>query len=234
MRLKLVIFAGTVGAGKSTHLRLLQNYLLKKGIATKATSLKSAHLFAHSLLWIIAKLYSIRKSNLPIITAINETYPTLFKSFSFLFTFLDALSIVIKDLINIQLPLKFGKMVLVEEYLPATVLDYFVMFRVRKVIPYKYFNFIYKLCARILALAKHQGSLVFFFDAPNALLYKRYKDERYFVERKTYLDLQRKLLPRLYSNLLKDRIIYVITSNPISQVQHVIRNEIDKVLNLDS
>ncbi len=221
---RLIVFAGTVGAGKSTHLRLLHQHLVKRGVNTKKACLKTGNLMGYAFLKILSSMLVVKKSDVPLITVINESYPTLFRACGFLFTLIDALSLVVKDLISIKLPLMLGRFVLVEEYLPATVLDYLILFRVRKVISRKSFNIIYKLCASLSASCTQGQNVTFFFDASNDVLFKRYRSRGSFMEKRLYLDMQRRLLPHLYSRLLGGQIVFIDTSsNSIPDVQQLLR-----------
>jgi thymidylate kinase len=227
---KLIIFAGTVGAGKSTHLWLLYSYLKKRGIATTATFLKSANLMAYLFLKMIAALCGLKRNHVPPITTLNESRPDLFKALSFLFTLIDAFSIVIKYLFRVWLPLKLGRVVLVEEYLPATVFDYFVLLKIRKVITSRSFNVLYKLCALLASRTAHVSNIVFFFDAPNHVLFERYSRRGSFKERKLYLEMQRKLLPSLYSKFLGRQVVFLNSSKPVYQLERLIQSKVDAIL----
>jgi len=228
---KLIIFAGTVGAGKSTHLLLLRSQLIKEGISVKITFLKTTNLVAYIFLKAIAYCLKFKApSQVPLITALNESFPILFKRLSFVFVLIDVLSIVVKDLFCVRLPLKLRKTVLVEEYLPATILDYLIMLRVRKVISRRSFCIIYKFAALLCASLSMRTQIVtFFFDAPNHILFKRYQTRK-FKERKLYLEAQRKLLPNLYLRLLNANLIPISSSDSVSKVQHLIRGKVRELL----
>jgi hypothetical protein len=188
---------------------------------------------AHVLLRVLSNILgvrgsdSVRESDAPLITAISESYPDLFRACGFLFALFDALSIVVKDFVEIQLPLRLGRFVLVEEYLPATVLDYFILFRIRKVISKRCFNIIYRLCASLSALNARTKNITFFLDAPNDVLFKRYHNRSSFMERELYVNLQRRLLPPLYSELLLSEVVLIDTSsNSILRMQQSLRKAV--------
>jgi RNase adaptor protein for sRNA GlmZ degradation len=227
---KLIVFAGTVGAGKSTHLRLLYSYLKMRDIIATATFLKTANLMAYLLLKVIAAVCGLKRNHMPLITALNESRPSLFKAVSFLFTLADTFSIVIKYLFRVWLPFKLGRVVLVEEYLPATVFDYFVLLKVRKVVTSRSFNVLYKLCALLASRTAHVSNIVLFFDAPNHVLFERYSCRGSFKERKLYLEMQRKLLPSLYSKFLGSQVVFLDSSNPAYQLQLLIRSKVGAIL----
>lgn len=230
MEKRLIIFAGTVGAGKTTHLRLLQFYLSRKGINVRTVFLKTANLAAYLFLKIISMLCRLKSQGIPPITVINELHPTLFKRLSFILALLDAISIIVKDLICVRLPLKFGRVVLVEEYLPATIFDYFVLFKVRKVISRKSFNLMCK-CALLLLSSIHARSYVIFLNAANCELYRRYVQRKSFREREFYLHMQRRVLPRLYFELLKAKVVFIDTTrSSILQTHYLIRSKVREML----
>jgi len=120
----LLVFLGTVGVGKSTQISLLESRLVSKGFKVKATFLKTNHLFAYLLsIFLVRLIINKEKYSYPIRTLI-ENKPELMKKVFTLWLALDSLSLSILFFIRVYLPTKMGKIVIIEEYFPATISDY--------------------------------------------------------------------------------------------------------------
>lgn len=191
----LIAFVGPVGSGKSTQIKLIARYLRSKGLKVRTTYLKVGNLWAYSL-------YKIALMGWPIFK--NKW---LFK----LWIILDIFAISLKFLFSILIPLKRECIVLVEEYLPATVADYFHIAKIN--------GRLSKDVRVILAYACRLAMLVpftsIFLDANSAVLRRRWKLRGTITKEKNeYLLMQRRLVLSL-AILLSHRFIYIDTSNDV-------------------
>jgi hypothetical protein len=122
---RVIAFIGTVGSGKSTHMKLLYSKLKRKGLKIKMSFLKTGHLFAFILEISLAKIVANKRKDVFPIRALVEERPTLFRRIFRLWLGLDLISITLKFLAGIYLPLKLGYTILIEEYiLLASIINY--------------------------------------------------------------------------------------------------------------
>lgn len=200
----VIAFVGTVGAGKSTGIIFLDKYFKFKGFKVKITQFKVGNLWAYPL-------YKLASMGLPIF---RNNF--LLK----LWIILDIFAISLKFLISIWLPFKAGRIVLVEEYLPATIADYIHIARingyklkdVRGIIAY-----IYRLSASVPFTS-------IFLDANDVTLRKRWKLRGTPDEKPDYLIMQRKVLFSL-TKLLSSHLVCINTSNStLKEVSRFLRN----------
>lgn len=221
----LVVLVGAVGSGKSTHIRLLYLELKKNGLRARTTCLKTGHLFAFILEVFLARiLMNNRKDVYPIRVLIDDE-PLIFKRIFKLWILLDLISITVKFLISIYLPLKLGYTLLVEEYIPATISDYIYLSRILR-FPLKMNSFIIKYLLKLVNLCSPVQTI--FLDAENDELYLRYKLRRSPNETEDYLQMQRTILYRV-AKTLSNNFLYINTgSKTPSEVQRLIINHIQK------
>ncbi|MEM0216796.1 MAG: hypothetical protein QW612_04565 [Candidatus Bathyarchaeia archaeon] len=196
----LIAFVGTVGSGKSTHMKLLAANFRSKGLKVKVTLLKVGNLWAYPL-------YKMASIGWPIFK--NRC---LFK----LWIFLDILAVSLKFLILIWLPFKAGHIVLVEEYLPAIVADYLHIARINGHPP----KGVIATIAYIHRLAILAPFTSVFLNANDTILKERWKLRDTPSEKPEYLSMQRKLLLSL-TKLLSHHTIYIDTSDStVKDISH--------------
>ncbi|MEM0488984.1 MAG: hypothetical protein QW707_07295 [Candidatus Bathyarchaeia archaeon] len=114
MRKVLIVVAGPVGAGKSTQIRCLASHLRRVGKKVRVTYLKTVFILTRGLLSIFKSL-GISKEGLQKVHQLAVTIDLTMNMF--------LLSLL--ALLRVRLTLKFFDYVLVEEYLPGTLVDYF-------------------------------------------------------------------------------------------------------------
>ncbi|MDW8049447.1 MAG: hypothetical protein RMJ07_07245 [Nitrososphaerota archaeon] len=206
---RIIVFAGTVGSGKSTHMKLLYSELKRRRLKVKKIGfLKTGNLLAFVLEVFLAKMLASRRKDVHYIRALVEEKTNIFKRMFRLWLFLDLLSITIKFLIHVYLPLKLGYIVLVEEYIPAAISDYIYLSRILKS-PLKINSFAIRYMLKLINVCNPIHT--FFFDAGNNDLFIRWRMRGSLCERGEYIQMQRNVL-FLISRKLSHRFLYVNTS----------------------
>ena len=216
----VIAFAGTVGSGKSTQMRLLASTLKCRRVKVKISSLKTGHILAYFLEIILAKMLTKRRDVFPI-RALFEEKLHIFRKLFKLWLYLDVVSIAVKFLLSIFVPLKLGYVVLVEEYIPATIADYIYLSRIVDfVLKPKSFAITFPL--RLMYMGGFTHTI--FMDAENDILKSRQRQRGSFEEREDYLNMQRNLLLSI-SRKLSNRLLYLNTGKQaIEETHRLIRN----------
>jgi len=183
VKCRLIVFGGPVGAGKSTQIRYLRSAIKKVGVKNKTVFLKSGHMLAYLLGLILAKVVN-KKSDVAPIRALFENAPELFKRVFKLWLFFDLISVTVKFLLNIYIPFKLKYIIIVEEYIPATIADYLYLSSIANCplsatsFPVRYLLKLMNMCGPVC---------VVYLDAENAELYRRWKERKSPKEREDYL-----------------------------------------------
>jgi len=191
---QLIVFVGPVGAGKSTHVRLLCLYLRRRGLKVRMCFLKTNHLFAYILVVFLVSLLVKERSGVYPIRALIEEKPHIFRRIFRLWLLLDLISITIKFLLYVCIPLRLGYVVLVEEYIPAIVFDYVYLSKTVK-FPSRKLSFALNYVLRLLNLCR--PTQTFFLDSEGSELSLRWKLRGSPSEREDYVRIQRSLLFKL-------------------------------------
>lgn len=213
---RLIVFVGPVGSGKSTHMKLLYLELKRKGLKVKTGFLKTGHLFAFILEVFIAKILTGKRRNVSPIRALIEKKPHLFKRIFGLWLILDLVSITMKFLISIYIPLRLGYTLIVEEYIPAIISDYIYLSRLVE-FPLKINSFAIRYMLKLMSLCN--PTQVVFLDAKVNELSQRWKRRKSPDERDDYIRMQRTLLLQL-SKSLSSRFLYVNTETKTIMETH--------------
>jgi thymidylate kinase len=204
----VIVFIGTVGSGKSTYMKILYSKLKQGGFKVRISSLKRGHLLAFLLEGLLAKMFAGKRKDVYPIRALLEERPTLSKRIFRLLLSLDLISIISKFLSSIYLPSRLGYIVLVEEYIPATISDYIYLSRVINY-PLKVNSFAINFLLRLMILCG--PTQIVFLDARDDELKRRWRLRGSHDERKDYLQMQRTLLLRIAEELSSYRLIYIDT-----------------------
>ena len=211
----VIAFAGTVGSGKSTQMKLLALTLKRRGVKVKTSSLKTGHIFAYFLQIILAKMLTRRRDVFPI-RALIEEKSHIFRKLFKLWLYLDVVSIAVKFLFSVLIPLKLGYVVLVEEYIPATIADYIYL---SKIIGFalKPKSFAITFPLRLMYTGGFTHTI--FTDAENDVLKNRQRRRGSFEEKEDYLSMQRNLLLSI-SRKLSNRLLYLDTGKRTIEETH--------------
>jgi len=220
----IIAFVGTVGAGKSTQMNLLASKLREKGLKIKTTLLKTNHLLARLLTLILARiLVRCRKEVYPIRTLIEDE-PIIFKKLFKLWLILDSFSISLRFLSTVLLPAKMGYIILVEEYIPATISDYMYLSKAVG-LPPETSSFAIRSMLRLM----HEGgpTQIIFLDAQADALELRWGSRGNLDEKPDYLQTQRTTLLSLSKMLSSYEVLYIDTTNQnIKETHELIVNHL--------
>jgi len=197
-------------------MKLLYLNLKKKGLKAKMGFLKTGHLFAYILEVFLAKMLAGRRRYVFPIRALVEEKTHLFKRIFRLWLSLDLISITIKFLVSIYIPLKLGYTVLVEEYIPAIISDYIYLGKIIK-FPLKKGSFVINYLLRLMSLCN--PTQIIFFDAEKDELALRWKLRGSFDEREDYIRMQRSILLRI-SKKLSYKFLYINTGTKTIKETH--------------
>ena len=209
---RLVVFVGTVGAGKSTQIKLLAFQLRNKGLKVKTAYIRTNHLFAHLLSLILARGFiknrkSPRRAH---VRALIEEKPAIFRSIFKLWLALDLFGTSLRFLLTVFLPTRMGYTVLVEDYVSATIFDHIYFSRVLN-LPYKASSFVPRFLSRLIHVA---GSTRWvFLDANKDTLKSRLEKRGSFIEKTDYLQMQRNTVLFLSKTLSSYELLYVDTTD---------------------
>jgi thymidylate kinase len=221
---RLIVFVGPVGSGKSTHVKILRSKLKRKGLKTKMSFLKTGHLFAFVLVTLLAKIVANKRKDIFPIRALIEERPTLFRRIFRLWLGLDLISITLKFFASIYLPLKLGYIVLVEEYIPATISDYIYLSKIVN-FPLRVNSFAINYLLKLMNLCG--PTQIIFLDAKDDELRRRWKLRGSFDEREDYLQMQRTLLLRISRELSPNGFIYINTgAKALTETQKLIMSQL--------
>ncbi|MEM3826624.1 MAG: hypothetical protein QXZ08_03580 [Nitrososphaeria archaeon] len=213
---KVIIFVGTVGAGKSTQMKLLSSALKSNGLKVKVTFIKTGHILAYLLESLLARMLVAKRRDVYPIRALIEDKSFIFKKLFRFWLILDMLSVSIRFLFSVFLPLKMGRVVLVEEYIPASIADYVYLSRDIN-FPIKNILFVVNYMLRLLHVCNPVSTI--FLDADDFCLVDRWRRRKSPIEVSDYLKMQRTLLFNLSKNL-SDNFLYVDTTNKTIEEVH--------------
>lgn len=213
----VLAFLGPVGVGKSTQMKLLASKLRDNGLKTRNTSFKANHLLTFLLIRILAKMLGeSRKSVSPIRALINYRSTFLKKIFK-LWLALDIFSISLKFLLTIYFPVKIGYIVLVEEYIPATIANYMYYRRVLG-LPSRAIYFLLSFMPKLMHQVGHTE--IIFLDAPTSTLKLHWSSRGSSDERTDYIHMQHTALLSLARKLSSPRILYINVKNQTVKETH--------------
>jgi thymidylate kinase len=120
---RLIVLLGPVGVGKSTQLNLTAQTLRQRGIKVSITQLKALHVFCGIFITLIVAFLREDSGRNPFRVLRTKRVEVAAKLFPIM-ALLDVPSFTIRYWLNVALPLKFGRVVLVEECMYGTLAEY--------------------------------------------------------------------------------------------------------------
>jgi hypothetical protein len=226
---RVVDFLGPVGVGKSTQICLLRKRLSDRGYRVASTFLKTGHLFSYLFLRLLARGTAGHEGpEVAPIRALVDLRPDLFRRLFRAWLVLDVVSVVVKSLFAVYLPVKSGYLVLVEEGIPATMADYFYLCDVLELPLEDSF-----VAIRLLA-ALHAGMgpvAIALLDADKSSLRSRSVERGGFIEREDYVLAQRELIPAISRALSRETFLELdTTSRSRSETSDFVEKWLVKIL----
>jgi len=225
MKPYIIAFVGPVSVGKSTQMRLLAYRLRSKGLKVKTTFLLKGHLFSYFFEIILAKiLCKGGGKNTSAMGILLDKNPSAFKKIFKLWLMVDTISICLKFLVSIYIPIKLGNIVLVEDYTPSTITHYRYYCQ-RLKLPVSSVNFSLKLA---LSLMSRFPIWVIFQDAQTEVLKSRWRAKNFSIDEDYVHYTRGKTLLFLLQKLLPDKLVYIVTNNrSVSEVHKLITERIE-------
>ena len=208
-RPQVIVFAGSVGAGKTTQMKLLTSELKKREFKIKKTFLKKGHFFAFIMEYMLAKIFVRRLNGIPPMRVLLDNSSHLFKKCFNLWLIVDVYSNCIKFLFNIYLPIRTGYTLLVEEYIPATIASYIYYCDILG-IPQSKIKYASSLMLKMMSKFETQA---IFFDADSSILKRRWHLRGSQEESMRYIEMQRTILLPVLKSILSKRLLYIRTDN---------------------
>ncbi len=212
----VIVFVGVVGAGKSTQKNLLASLLRSNGLKIKVSLVKTGHIMAYFLQKLLVKILGIERRDVYPIRALTESRPLIFRKLFKLWLILDVISVSIRFLLSVYLPMKMGRTVIVEEYIPASIADYVYLGKSIN-FPIKGMIFIINYMLKLFRICNLTS--VIFLDACDFCLVDRWRKRKSVNELTDYLIMQRNLLLNLSKNL-SSNFLYIDTTNKTIEEVH--------------
>lgn len=219
----ILTFIGPVGVGKSTQIALTKEYLRSRRINVCTTFVKSSHILTQIIYRPLLQLGVFEEihyqGNSIRICPPRRIFARLLR----LWSFLDMISIAAKFLFTVNIPLKLGFVVLVEEGPLMTLLTY------REVFP-RLYHTRRQAPSFVLALigwVSKQNHLDIVLDADDRELIRRRKSRSFRRnELPEYVALQRKWIERLN---LEDTILIETSRVTVAGVNRKILSALKKL-----
>jgi len=193
---EIIVFLGPTGVGKSTIIKYLVQALRIRGFKVSTMFIKAYHGPAYVLWVLAAKLLGIKKSYAPWFVIPSILYnKKLARVLATISAYLDAFINVPVKILLILLFKLLGYTVIIEEYIPATVLDY--------VLSHIDLGSRVKLPLKVLYVLgiRHKPNVVVFLSAPVCCLRLRWSIRSKGDPNLKYVLLQLYKLPDLCSTM---------------------------------
>lgn len=216
-----MVFLGTVGAGKSTHARLIALRHRANVARVRVTGLKTDNLAAHLLTIVLMKMLVKSKKEAPPLRSLIEENCPLFRKLFSLWLALDIFCVYVKFLFSIYIPTKLGYFVIVEDYIPSAIADYIYLCKLLR-LPTKKASFAIDLARRLIPTGGSTKAV--FLNADTGVLESRWKRRGTLEEKHDYLHMQRTLLLLLTRRLIFDLLYIDTTHRTVKEVHEIVTN----------
>lgn len=214
-----MVFFGVDGAGKSTHLRLLKDFLRGEGKRVRSTWIAHRHLSAYLLSEILMKAgHETERSGR---TFYSPSMPMRRSLLQRVWLALETISVLAAVLHQVRLPKAFGYTVLVERYLFDTI-AYFAYF-IRR-------GFFKTLtCRMLLSLIRQKDVFSVMLDVEHSDIAKRrgyHPDD--IAEPAGWIQFQR----QVYRKLARDYASLVLNTSglDVESIQEIIRKRVKETV----
>jgi thymidylate kinase len=217
----IIVIAGTVGAGKSTQIKLLHAYFSKRGLKVHKTYIKGFHGLSYALAFFVAKILGNKRQSYPLRT-IHESNRNLEKRLLKLLLLLDFIEVLFLNLFRVFVFLKLGYHIIVEEHIIGYVSNHLHYSTINPGFYTRYSSKMIKIYTLLLSSLFH---VVFFLDAPDEELRKRWIKRGTPTELKSYLNSLRNA-----SKLLEKcgvKIVHISTVYPKIEVFRCMVRELE-------
>ena len=226
----LIVFIGPVGAGKTTHMNLLASILLSNNISVKTTCIKRGFLsatFEKLLVKLIYRKNNIIKKVYPLELLLRGS-PESIKKLLIIWFILDFMSLCIQHLSTI-LSIKIRKkVIIIEESLISTILDYlYILHKLKISMKNKHTrNLAHSLMSTLVTMySKQHPYIVFYISCEYDELVKRWIKRGRGEISLLYIYMQKFLIKRLCKQLGIYNCIEVNSSSSIVDTQkEILRN----------
>ena len=229
---RIVIIGGDVGGGKSTHSRLLVEWLRNSGVNAAYAHVKSSHLLAGIFLEIIIRIIglskyrrAVREKNMSPARLLIETRPSLFERIFPLFTLLTLVDLIVQLIIRYYIKSLRHRVIVYEDHVVGYLNDmiYFLVFYKNKLS-----RFIWRLGFSLLYNISRK-SKIYFLKAPYQELEERYRRRGTMAELIEYLAAGR-VAAKLLREYGLDLTIINTGGVAVSEVQERIRSGLEQLL----
>ncbi len=225
--LNLISLSGPVGSGKTVQVNALHYILRERGYKVTVTYLKVMNIFSYFILVLLYKIVQKEGNNTSIWRFLFKKKKDIIEKLFNLLAILDCISISIKFLFRIYIPLLLGNTVLVEEYIPAIISDY-LSFKARGLWGLGG-NLIISLAQRY-HLMVHERTCFVYLYAPISILRKRWLIRGTTPEKDEYIKIQQLMLRKIIHQLKGNCIFEISTAHrPISLTAQEILNYLGKL-----
>lgn len=210
---RLIILSGPVGSGKSTQKNAIIHILRRRGHKATGVYLKSLNLLSHGAVAFVSMVAGVRRDDKRSLwrVLVEERKHLVKKIFSIL-SLLDLISMSVKFLLNVYVPLLVGRFVVVEEYFPSTLLDY-ILFR-KMGLRSRFDNIIVVLAQRYHSIVAERSCFIYLYASESTL--KRRWESRGTYERDEYLHLQQRMLKKIINQFDRRCYVEISTEEPLS------------------
>ncbi len=220
----IIVFDGLVGAGKSTQIRVISVLLEKRyGLRVGKSWIKTNHLLAYIMSKILLKI--LRENELEIRYLLSRGR-RIFARIYPLWLLLDTISITIKVIIDIFIKSLFKDVILVEEYIPSIISDYYYFNKKLGIShPPRIFSII---ISYLLGLLAKRDSLIVYLYSPTSELRSRWLKRGTPPEIIEYLQVQSKILRKIIEALPGDKLVINTSRHSISETSKIIISTVMK------
>lgn len=231
MRAKVIAVIGPVGVGKSTVIKTLLYLFRKNRLKVKSIYIKAFHGPSY-LLWKVTEYMlasNWRSGRLAPWYIVGKVNLRVAQILLILSLFLDSIMIPLMLMLRVMLPKLCRINVIVEEYLPGTLLEYVYSFYKSKMMTHLRnslpFRVLMSLCL------KYKPDFTILLDADLYEIERHWRIRGYGDPQMEYVIFQRQFLPKLAQTFCKDHIVRLdVTSRSVVSVTKDLYKHLNAVM----